>query len=100
MSRAPYSLPKAKKPAIDLGNQTASDTALGWRYPNPKMKELYGTEAMGQTAENIYDLTSHIPPWIQDVFAFTLPTSGRLQLLISVASPRKIIPVSIPQRKG
>ena len=36
-----------------FGNLTAYDTALGWRYPNPKMQEMYGTEAMGETAENV-----------------------------------------------
>src|SRR6266498_2793346 len=38
MSRAPYSLPKAES-GYSFGNLTAYDTALGWRYPNPKMKE-------------------------------------------------------------
>ena len=39
MSRAPYSFPKAEK-AFSFGNLTAYDTALGWRYPNPKMEDL------------------------------------------------------------
>ena len=52
MSRAPYSLPKAEQ-GFPFGNLTAYDTALGWRYPNPRMVELYGTEQMGETAENI-----------------------------------------------
>ncbi|HCS38331.1 MAG TPA: 3-oxoadipyl-CoA thiolase [Anaerolineaceae bacterium] len=52
MSRAPYSLPKAEG-AYSFGNLTAYDTALGWRYPNPRMVDLYGTQAMGETAENI-----------------------------------------------
>ena len=46
MSRAPYSLPKAEA-GYSFGNLTAYDTALGWRYPNPKMKEMYGTDSMG-----------------------------------------------------
>ena len=46
MSRAPYSLPKAET-GYSFGNLTAYDTALGWRYPNPKMKEMYGTEFDG-----------------------------------------------------
>src|SRR5574339_297766 len=50
MSRAPYSVPKGDR-AFPWGNLTAWDTALGWRYPNPKMKEKYGTESMGETAE-------------------------------------------------
>ena len=52
MSRAPYSLPKAES-GFTFGNFTAWDTALGWRYPNPLMKEKYGTDSMGETAENI-----------------------------------------------
>src|SRR6476469_5149220 len=41
MSRAPYSIPKAEA-GFSFGNLTAWDTALGWRYPNPIMKEKYG----------------------------------------------------------
>ncbi|MCK6585652.1 MAG: hypothetical protein L6Q49_21325, partial [Anaerolineales bacterium] len=44
MSRAPYSLPKAEA-GFSFGNLTAYDTALGWRYPNPKMKAMHGTES-------------------------------------------------------
>ncbi len=47
MSRAPYSLPKAEG-GFPFGNLTAYDTALGWRYPNPRMQELYGTEFDGR----------------------------------------------------
>ena len=67
MSRAPYSLPKAEQ-GFAFGNLTAYDTALGWRYPNPRMKELYGTEAMGETAENIA-AQSGITREAQDAFA-------------------------------
>ena len=55
MSRAPYSVPKAER-GYPWGNLTMWDTTLGWRYPNPRMEKLYGTDAMGETAENIYDL--------------------------------------------
>src|SRR5665648_127977 len=54
MSRAPYSLPKSEK-GFPFGNLTAFDTALGWRYPNSKMEEMYGTDPMGVTAENLAD---------------------------------------------
>ncbi len=54
MSRAPYSLPKNPVAFGPSGNVTAWDTSLGWRYPNPKMKALFPLEAMGETAENIY----------------------------------------------
>lgn len=67
MSRAPYSIPKAGR-AFSFGNLTAWDTALGWRYPNPKMQEAYGNDAMGETAENIADLMK-ITRTEQDAFA-------------------------------
>jgi 3-oxoadipyl-CoA thiolase len=68
MSRAPYSLPKAEA-GFSFGNLTAYDTALGWRYPNPKMKEMYGTDAMGETAENIAKERPHLTREKQDAFA-------------------------------
>jgi 3-oxoadipyl-CoA thiolase len=68
MSRAPYSLPKADK-AYSFGNLTAWDTALGWRYPNPKIKEKYGVDSMGETAENIASERRHITRAKQDAFA-------------------------------
>ena len=67
MSRAPYSFPKAEQ-GFSFGNVTAYDTALGWRYPNPRMKEMYGTDAMGETAENIAAETG-ITRDEQDAFA-------------------------------
>ena len=60
MSRAPYSLPKAEA-GYPFGNLTAYDTALGWRYPNPRMEQLYGLESMGETAENIAAPDRHHP---------------------------------------
>ena len=51
MSRAPYSLPKNRDGSF--GNQVAYDTALGWRYPNPRMSARFPLESMGETAENI-----------------------------------------------
>jgi 3-oxoadipyl-CoA thiolase len=68
MSRAPYSLPKAES-GYSFGNLTAYDTALGWRYPNPKMKEMYGTDSMGETAENIAKERPHITREKQDAFS-------------------------------
>src|SRR5512135_2323568 len=59
MSRAPYSLPKAEG-GYSFGNLTAWDTALGWRYPNPQMKSKYGTESMGETAENMAQERPHL----------------------------------------
>ena len=98
MSRAPYSLPKADS-GYSFGNLTAYDTALGWRYPNPKMKELYGIDSMGETAENIAKERPHITREKQDAFALrshqraiTAIDSGRFKA--------EILPVAIPQKKG
>jgi len=51
MSRAPYAVPK-RQPG-GPGNITAYDTALGWRFPNSRMKEIFPLESMGETAENV-----------------------------------------------
>jgi acetyl-CoA acyltransferase len=53
MTRAPYSLPKNVSGAALFGNLTAYDTALGWRYPNPKLEAMFPLESMGETAENV-----------------------------------------------
>jgi 3-oxoadipyl-CoA thiolase len=98
MSRAPYSIPKSEA-GYSFGNLTAWDTTLGWRYPNPKMKEMHGTESMGETAENIAKERPHITRELQDMFslrshqlAIAAIDSGRFN--------KEIISVSIPQRKG
>jgi 3-oxoadipyl-CoA thiolase len=98
MSRAPYSLPKAEA-GFSFGNLTAYDTALGWRYPNPKMKEKYGTESMGETAENIAKERPHITREMQDHFA----TRSHQKAITAIDSGRfaeEILPVAIPQKKG
>lgn len=53
MTRAPFALPKSPVPFGPGGNVTAYDTALGWRFPNPRMEALFPLESMGETAENI-----------------------------------------------
>ena len=67
MSRAPLSLAKnAGEPA--RGNQTAYDTALGWRFPNPRLEARFPLEAMGETAENLAERDA-IARADQDAFA-------------------------------
>ncbi|HSG44514.1 MAG TPA: thiolase family protein [Anaerolineales bacterium] len=98
MSRAPYSIPKGEK-AYSFGNLTAWDTALGWRYPNPKMKEAHGTESMGETAENIYEMMKDITREDQDAFS----VRSHERAIAAIGSGRfkeEIVPVMIPQRKG
>jgi 3-oxoadipyl-CoA thiolase len=106
MTRAPYSVPKNPTAWGPPGNITGWDTTLGWRYPNPKMKAMFPLEAMGETAENIYDLTcagelggGEITREEQDAFALESQwraceaiNNGRFQA--------EIVPVPIPQRKG
>ena len=98
MSRAPYSLPKAES-GYSFGNLTAYDTALGWRYPNPKMKEMYGTDSMGETAENIAKGRPHLTREKQDAFAVR---SHQLAIaaIDSGRFKQEIVPVAIPQKKG
>ena len=98
MSRAPYSIPKAEA-GFSFGNLTAWDTALGWRYPSPKMKQMYGTDSMGETAENIARERPHITRAKQDAFA--LRSHQRASAAIdSGRFKEEILPVGIPQRKG
>jgi 3-oxoadipyl-CoA thiolase len=98
MSRAPYSLPKAEA-GFSFGNLTAYDTALGWRYPNPKMKAMHGTDSMGETAENIAGERPHITREKQDAFAMR----SHQRAIAAIDSGRfkqEIVPVTIPQKKG
>jgi acetyl-CoA acetyltransferase family protein len=74
------------------------DSSFGWRFIHPKMKEMYGTDAMGETAENLAEKFS-ISREDQDAFslwsqqkAAIATNSGRLA--------EEIIPVVIPQKKG
>lgn len=98
MSRAPYSLPKAEQ-GFSFGNLTAYDTALGWRYPNPKMKELCGTDSMGETAENIAALRPHLTREKQDAFA----VQSHQRAIVAIDTGKfteEIVPVPVPQKKG
>jgi 3-oxoadipyl-CoA thiolase len=97
MSRAPYSLPKAET-GFPFGNLTAYDTALGWRYPNPRMQERYGTESMGETAENIAEMTG-ITREEQDRFALASHQRA-IAAIDSGKFAEEIVPVPVPQKKG
>jgi acetyl-CoA acetyltransferase family protein len=98
MSRAPYSIPKAEA-GFSFGNLTAWDTALGWRYPNPVMKEKYGTDSMGETAENIAAERPHITREKQDAFALHSHRCA-IQAIDSGRFAQEIVPMIIlPSRK-
>ncbi len=98
MSRAPYSVPKAEA-GFSFGNLTAWDTALGWRYPNPKMKEKYGIDSMGETAENIAAERPHITRAKQDAFALRSHQRA-IAAIDSGKFAEEILPVPVPQKKG
>lgn len=95
MTRGPWVISKASKP---FGRDSQMfDTSFGWRFINPKMQELYGTEGMGQTAENLVEMYG-IEREAQDLFAYNSQMkaakareSGRLA--------EEIVAVEIPQRK-
>jgi acetyl-CoA acyltransferase len=98
MSRAPYSVARNATGKPGFGNITSYDTALGWRYPNPKMEALFPLEAMGCTAENLVDKYD-ISREAQDRFAY----QSQMKAIHAVNEglfDREIVPVSIPQRKG
>ncbi|SDL44665.1 3-oxoadipyl-CoA thiolase [Catalinimonas alkaloidigena] len=96
MTRSPLVLSKPSQP---YGNDAQLyDSSFGWRFVNPRMKTLYGTEAMGETAENLVDLQT-ISREDQDRFAYRSQQkatrardTGRLA--------QEIVPIEIPQRKG
>lgn len=95
MSRAPYVISKSADP---WGNSAQIfDSAFGWRFVNPKMHEMYGTDGMGNTAENLVEL-HNISREDQDKFACwsqekasNATQNGRLA--------KEIMPVIIPQKR-
>ena len=95
MTRGPFVISKASKA---FGRDVEMhDSSFGWRFINPKMEELYGTDGMGQTAENLVDLYN-ISREDQDLFAYNSQMkaakaneNGRLS--------EEICTVKIPQRK-
>src|SRR6188508_3391077 len=67
MSRAPLVMAKPDA-AFPRGNQTVWDTTLGWRFPNPRLEELFPLESMGETGENVAERWS-VSREDQDAFA-------------------------------
>jgi len=106
MTRSPYSLPKNPEGFGPSGNVTMYDTSLGWRYPNPKLEALFPLEAMGETAENIYDMScagqlAGGPISREEQDRFALQSQQRAVHAINQGYfTREIVPVAIPQRRG
>lgn len=97
MTRAPYVLSKSES-AFDRGAKIF-DTSIGWRFPNPKMEALFPLEAMGETAENIYEQRPDLSRERQDAFA--LESQRRAVAAINAGRfMDEIVPVPVPQRKG
>jgi acetyl-CoA acyltransferase len=96
MTRGPWVISKTSQ---SFGQDAQMyDSTFGWRFINPKMHELYGTDPMGVTAENVAELYN-ISREDQDAFAY------RSQMKAAAAQQagrlgEEIIPVEIPQRKG
>jgi acetyl-CoA acyltransferase len=95
MSRAPFVMPKAT--SAFSRNAEIYDTTIGWRFPNKLMKQLYGTESMPETAENVAE-DFNISREDQDLFAY------RSQQKTAAAQAQglfddEIIPVHVPQGK-
>lgn len=96
MTRGPYVLSKSAKP---FGTDAKLyDSSFGWRFVNPQMQALYGTEAMGETAENLAEMyqisradQDHFAMWSQQK-ASTARAAGWFE--------EEIAPVEIPSKKG
>ncbi len=101
MTRAPYSVPKNTEAFGPSGNVTGWDTTLGWRYPNSSLQALFPLEQMGETAENIVDLSMRgdlpggpITREDQDQFAF----QSQVRAIDAINSGRfndELVPVPI-----
>lgn len=101
MTRAPYAFPKNSQAFGPSGNVTAYDTTLGWRFPNPAMQAMFPLEAMGETAENIFEMScagnvagGKISREEQDAFALQSQTRA-VNAISSGYFKREILPVTV-----
>ena len=97
MTRAPYTMPKAPE-AFSRTPPTVYDTSIGWRYPNPRMKERFELLGMGETAENVakkFGITREE----QDAFALDSHQKA-VKALEAGAFQEEVVPVAVPQHKG
>ncbi len=98
MSRAPYVFPKNASGQILFGNLTAYDTALGWRFPNPKLAARFPLESMGETAENLAEQHG-IRRDEQDAFAL----ESHRRAIAAQDEGRfadEIVPINVMERRG
>jgi 3-oxoadipyl-CoA thiolase len=97
MSRAPLVMLKPER-GFPRGGAELVDTTLGWRFANPRLTELYGTDSMGETAENVAERYG-VSREDQDAFAFE---SHRRAVAAAEAGrfDAEIVTVEVPQPKG
>lgn len=96
MTRGPLVMSKA---GSAFGrDQQLFDSSFGWRFINPKLKEQYGVDAMGDTAENVADMQK-ISREDQDAFALWSQQKAA-KATAAGRFGKEIIPVEIPQKKG
>jgi acetyl-CoA C-acetyltransferase len=97
MTRAPLAMPKPER-SFPRGGPPVYDTTIGWRFPNPRMEELHGTDSMGETAENVAQRFG-VARADQDEFAL----SSHHRAIAAQESGRfddEIVSVPVPQPKG
>jgi 3-oxoadipyl-CoA thiolase len=97
MTRAPLAMSKPDR-SFPRGDGRLYDTTIGWRFVNPRMAELYSTEGMGETAENVTERYG-IARSDQDEFAL----ASHQRAVAAAEAGRfdeEIVPVPVPQPKG
>lgn len=96
MTRGPWVISKTSTP---FGRDAQMyDSSFGWRFVNPKMKEMYGVDAMGETAENLNDIHK-ISREDQDKFSLWSQQKAT-KAMQNKRFDKEIISVEIPQKKG
>ena len=94
MSRAPLVMPK---PETAFSRQAEIyDTTIGWRFINAKMQELYGTDSMPETGENVAE-QFNVSRKDQDAFAFRSPQRTAAAIAMGFCE-NEIVPVTVPKR--
>ncbi|KKB41156.1 3-oxoadipyl-CoA thiolase [Bacillus thermotolerans] len=97
MTRAPFVMGKPEKD-FPRGNMEMFDTTIGWRFINPKLEEMYGTDSMPQTAENVAQ-RYNISREDQDAFAYQSQMRAK-QAVEENRFADEIVPVVYKDRKG
>jgi 3-oxoadipyl-CoA thiolase len=97
MSRSPFVMLKPER-ALPRGNMELVDSTIGWRFVNPRMEDMHGTDSMGETAENVaerYGVSR------EDQDAFALESHRRaVEATESGRFDEEIVTVEAPQPKG